>query len=307
MFLLLTALSLFPNLIMLVQVKANGVSVSANTGIYKKIIRDDNMNIIKILGLGVLKYIGIVILVVVIVIPTLFVYFSLQMYLFGKGDYLLFVSNNLNIIPAFMIMLLLLYFIITAYNKLIAKKYDNEWTDDETQNDDSLKNIEALGKKEQILLKLINKLLELLDIFDKLFKIVKLCYIPVLLAAVYVGMTSYTILYPNSIKLSSPLQPTGITYDYKDVEIINVGIDKGNDDSYDPYYEVVLTDGTSIDFFGGSSMSESDKGFEEVLFDFDKKIRDMGVDKNVNKKDFEKYAEGLNTEFVRRVEKLFIK
>ncbi len=292
---------------MLVQVKANGVSVSANTGIYKKIIRDDNMNIIKILGLGVLKYIGIVILVVVIVIPTLFVYFSLQMYLFGKGDYLLFVSNNLNIIPAFMIMLLLLYFIITAYNKLIAKKYDNEWTDDETQNDDSLKNIEALGKKEQILLKLINKLLELLDIFDKLFKIVKLCYIPVLLAAVYVGMTSYTILYPNSIKLSSPLQPTGITYDYKDVEIINVGIDKGNDDSYDPYYEVVLTDGTSIDFFGGSSMSESDKGFEEVLFDFDKKIRDMGVDKNVNKKDFEKYAEGLNTEFVRRVEKLFIK
>jgi len=292
---------------MLVQVKANGVSVSANTGIYKKIIRDDNMNIIKILGLGVLKYIGIVILVVIIVIPTLFVYFSLQMYLFGKGDYLLFVSNNLNIIPAFMIMLLLLYFIITAYNKLIAKKYDNEWTDDETQNDDSLKNIEALGKKEQILLKLINKLLELLDIFDKLFKIVKLCYIPVLLAAVYVGMTSYTILYPNSIKLSSPLQPTGITYDYKDVEIINVGIDKGNDDSYDPYYEVVLTDGTSIDFFGGSSMSESDKGFEEVLFDFDKKIRDMGVDKNVNKKDFEKYAEGLNTEFVRRVEKLFIK
>lgn len=307
MFLLLTALSLFPNLIMLVQVKANGVSVSANTGIYKKIIRDDNMDIIKILGLGVLKYIGIVILVVVIVIPTLFVYFSLQMYLFGKGDYLLFVSNNLNIIPAFMIMLLLLYFIITAYNKLIAKKYDNEWTDDETQNDDSLENIEALGKKEQILLKLINKLLELLDIFDKLFKIVKLCYIPVLLAAVYVGMTSYTILYPNSIKLSSPLQPTGITYDYKDVEIINVGIDKGNDDSYDPYYEVVLTDGTSIDFFGGSSMSESDKGFEEVLFDFDKKIRDMGVDKNVNKKDFEKYAEGLNTEFVRRVEKLFIK
>lgn len=292
---------------MLVQVKANGVSVSANTGIYKKIIRDDNMDIIKILGLGVLKYIGIVILVVVIVIPTLFVYFSLQMYLFGKGDYLLFVSNNLNIIPAFMIMLLLLYFIITAYNKLIAKKYDNEWTDDETQNDDSLENIEALGKKEQILLKLINKLLELLDIFDKLFKIVKLCYIPVLLAAVYVGMTSYTILYPNSIKLSSPLQPTGITYDYKDVEIINVGIDKGNDDSYDPYYEVVLTDGTSIDFFGGSSMSESDKGFEEVLFDFDKKIRDMGVDKNVNKKDFEKYAEGLNTEFVRRVEKLFIK
>ncbi len=292
---------------MLVQIKANGVSVSANTGIYKKIIRDDNMNIIKILGLGVLKYIGIVILVVIIVIPTLFVYFSLQMYLFGKGDYLLFVSNNLNIIPAFMIMLLLLYFIITAYNKLIAKKYDNEWTDDETQNDDSLENIEALGKKEQILLKLINKLLELLDIFDKLFKIVKLCYIPVLLAAVYIGMTSYTILYPNSIKLSSPLQPTGITYDYKDVEIINVGIDKGNDDSYDPYYEVVLTDGISIDFFGGSSMSESDKGFEEVLFDFDKKIRDMGVDKNVNKKDFEKYAEGLNTEFVRRVEKLFIK
>ncbi len=265
------------------------------------------MNIIKILGLGALKYIGIVILVVIIVISTLFGYFSLQMYLFGKGDYLLFVSNNLNIIPAFMIMLLLLYFIITAYNKLMAKKYDDEWTDDETQNNDSLKNIEALGKKEQILLKLINKLLELLDIFDKLFKIVKLCYIPVLLAAVYIGMTSYTILYPNSIKLSSPLQPTGITYDYKDVEIINVGIDKGDDDSYNPYYEVVLTDGTSIDFFGGSSMSENDKGFEEVLFDFDKKIRNMGVDKNVNKKDFEKYAEGLNTEFVRRVEKLFIK
>lgn len=115
-------------------------------------------------------------------------------------------------------------------------------------------------------------------------------------------MTSYTILYNNSIKISSPLQPVGIIYDYKDITKINVGIAIGNEDSY---YEVILNDGTSIDFFGGSVIDESNNSFEEILFDFDKKIRNQGIVKTVNKENFEKFAEGLDAEFVSDVKKLF--
>lgn len=81
---------------------------------------------------------------------------------------------------------------------------------------------------------------------------------------------------------------------------IHVGLDLENDDSYYPYYEIMLNDDTSIDFFGGSTMNESNKGFEEVLTDFDRKLRGLGITKSVNKDNFEKYAEGLDKEFTKR-------
>ena len=261
------------------------------------------MHMLKTIGLGILKYIGIIIVAVVIVLTVLFGYLYFQIYLFGKSDYLLFISNNLNIVPAFMIMILFGYFIITIVYMLIGK---NELADEEIQSIESEENIENLSNKEKILLKVLNMFLNFVDFIFKIFDIIKVCYIPVLLIAIYVGMTSYTILYSDSIKLGSPLHPAGVTYDYKDIKSINVGLNE-DDDSYYPYYEVILDDGESIDFFGGSTMGESNQSFEEVLIDFDRKLRSQGITKSVNKDNFEKYAEGLDKEITSRVEKLFNK
>lgn len=120
-------------------------------------------------------------------------------------------------------------------------------------------------------------------------------------------MTNYTVLYSNSIKLSTPLQPFGVIYGYDDIASINVEIDGGEEGYYVPSYEVTLNHGKTIDFFGASVVSEGNKGFEEVLIEFDKKMKKQGIPKSVNKDNFEKFAEGLNTEYTRRVEKLFIK
>lgn len=262
------------------------------------------MHTLKNIGLCILKYIGTVIIAVVIVLSVLLGYFSLQIKLFGKGDYLLFISNNLNIIPALMIIILFGYFIMTFADKLINEIALN---DEEIQYINSQENIENLSYKERILLKVLSKFVDFLDFIFKIFDIIKVFYIPVLLIAIYVGMTSYAILYPDSIKLGSPLHPSGVTCDYKDIKSINIGLNDEGDDSYYPYYEVILKDGKSIDFFGGSSMDESNKSFEEVLIDFDRKLRSQGITKSVNKDNFEKYAEGLDEEFTSRVEKLFVK
>jgi len=266
------------------------------------------MKILKLLSIGFLKYIGTAIFATAIVMITLFSYFPLQENIFGKDDYLLFISNKINIIPAIMIMILLVYYCLEIYNKFINKnpKHD-EWIDDELDYNDDVEEVtESLSFKEQILLKLLFKFIDCIYFLYALFNKIKICYIPVLLIAIYVGMTSYTVLYADSIKSSSPLKPLGITYDYYDIERIDVGLNKGNEDSYTPFYEVMLNDGTSVDFMGGSS-HKSNIYTEEVLFNFDKELRSRGIPKSVNKDNFEKFAEGLNEDYVKMVEKLFIK
>jgi len=240
------------------------------------------MHKLKNIGLGILKYIGKVIILSIIAIVIGLGYFYLQTYIFGKGNYLLFISNNYSI-PVFMLLILYIYFVATIVNKLDSK---NE-----------------LRGEEVFINELLNKYLNLLEFY--VVRFIKICYIPVLLIAIYVGMTSYTILYSGSIKLGSPLHPSGVTYDYNDIKSIKVGLSE-EDNSYYPYYEIMLNDGTSIDFFSGN-MAESNQSFEDVLIDFDRKLRSQGIAKSVNKDNFEKYAEGLDKEFTSRVEKFFIK
>lgn len=264
------------------------------------------MEILKAIGLRFLKYVGAVIIAVIVVLVTLFSYFPLQMYLFGRGDSLLFISGPLYIIPVFMTMILLLFLIISFCSKFSAKKFE-EWMDDEIQNYNPEEDIEPQNMFQKILFIIIDKSLDLLFFLFDIYDRVKVYYIPVLLIAIYAGMTNYTVLYSDSIKLSTPLKPFGVTYSYDDIVGINVQVDKGKDDYYDPSYEVLLHDGKTINFFGASVMNEGNKGFEEVLIEFDKKMRKQGIPKSVNKDNFEKFAEGLNTEYTGRVEKLFIK
>lgn len=260
------------------------------------------MKVLKMVGFSILYFAGIIIIAVVIALSTLFGYFSLQLFLFGKGDYLLFVSNTLNMLPVLMIMLSIIYAFIRIKDKFFNRK--NKQTVIIEENNEPL-DIETFSKLEKFLFKLLNKLLALDYIIAKVFSIVKICYVPVLIVAIYLGMTSYGILYPESIKVSSPIAPAGVIYKYSDIKNVNVGVAKGYKNSYSPYYKVIFNDGKSVDFFGGTMHSDKDIGFEYILIDLDKKIRIQGVIKTVDKENFEKYSKGLNKDFISRVEKLF--
>ncbi|MEQ8156923.1 MAG: hypothetical protein ABRQ25_18960 [Clostridiaceae bacterium] len=260
------------------------------------------MKTMKMAALNTLYYILTFIFAVVIALTTIIAYFSLQSFLFGRGGYLLFVSNTLNMIPILMIVILIIYnfarikekFFIRKEKQIIIMEEDEEPVD-----------IETLSKLEKVIFKLLNKFAEFDDTITKIFNMIKICYISVLIIAIYFGMTSYAILYADSIKVSSPVVPAGVIYKYSDIKNINVGVSKGYNNSYSPYYKVVFNDDKSVDFFGGSMHEDKDIGFEYILIDLDKKLRTKGVLKSVDKENFEEYSKGLGKDFVGRVERLF--
>jgi len=254
---------------------------------------------VRIAGLGIVSYIGIVILAVVIAITIIFTYFPLQSFLFARGEFLLFISSELNMIPLFMIMILIIYALFRLKEKYFQKQIEK------IEDDDKPIEIENLTTYEKFFLGLLNKLTALDDKIMKIWKVIKICYISVLIIAIYCGMTSYAILYNDSIRINSPIVPSGVIYKYSDIKSINVGVTKVNRNSYSPYYDITFNNGQSVNLFGGTMQEGKDIGFEYILIDLDKNLKAQGVIKNVDKENFEKYSKGLDKDFVSRVEKLF--
>lgn len=259
------------------------------------------MKILKVIGIGILNFIGIIIFATILALGTIFTYFPLQIFLFGRGDYLLFISNNSNMIPAYMIMILIIYAAIKIKEKLFKRKEEQKDLIGEAEPVDT----DAFSKKEQTILSLLNKLIAFDNIISKVFKVIKVCYIPVLLIALYCGMTSYAILYSDSIKVSSPIKPAGTIYKYSDIKRVDDGVEKENRNSYSPYYTVTFSNKKSVNLFGGSMHEDKDRGFEYILIDLDKKLKTQEVTKTVNKTNFDNYAKGLDKSFISRVEQLF--
>jgi hypothetical protein len=260
------------------------------------------MKVLKTIGLGILYFIGIVIITMVVIFAMVWGYFSAQLFMFCKGDYLLFVAGDLNMIPIIMIIILIIFVLFRIKERLFNRK--NEQIEIIDKNDEPLDS-EELGKSWGVIFKLLNGNLERDEKILKVSKIIKMSYILVLIVVTYLGMTSYAILYPESIKVSSPLAPTGLVYKYSDIKNINVGILRGSKNSYSPYYKVIFNDGKSADFFDVAMQESKGVRFEYILIDLDEKLRTQGVVKTVDKENFQKYSEGLDIDFVSRVEKLF--
>jgi hypothetical protein len=260
------------------------------------------MRIFKYIGLGILYMIGIIIFATILALGTIFAYFPLQLLLLGRGDYLLFVSGDANMISVYLIMILIVYFAFVLKEKFFKRK---DMQEELLEQDDEPLDMETLSKKERTLLSLLNKLMSFDDIVAKAFKVIKASYIPALVIAIYCGLTSYAILYSDSVKLSSPVRPAGITYKYTDIKSIDVNIHKYKRNSYEPRYIVKFNDGKSVNLFGGSMHTDYDKGFEYILIGVDEKLKAQGVPKTVDKTNFENYAKGLDKDFTARVEKLF--
>ncbi|MFL0246087.1 hypothetical protein [Candidatus Clostridium stratigraminis] len=259
------------------------------------------MKILKTMGIGILYFIGTILFATILALGTIFTYFALQILLFGRGDYLLLISNNSNIIPVLMIMILIIYAAFKIKEKFFKRKEVQTELIEEAEPVDT----DILSKKEQTILNLLNKLIAFEDIISKVFKVIKVCYIPALLIALYYGMTSYAILYSDSIKVSSPMKPAGTIYKYSDIKRVDVGIEKENRNSCSPYYTVIFSDKKSLNLFGGSMIEDKGVGFEYILIDLDKKLKTQGVTKTVNKTNFDNYAKDLDKSFVSRVEQLF--
>lgn len=248
-------------------------------------------------------YVIVIIILALVTTGVLFLaYYSLKLFLFAKGDYLLFVSGKLDMIPITMILMLITY----AFNRIKEKFSERKNKQIEIiEEDNEAVDIEALSKRDKFLYKLLNKLIEFDGKFTNIFKVIKICYIGLLIISIYCGMTSYAILYPNSIKVSSPIAPKGGIYNYSDINGVKVGVTKGHKNSYSPYYKVIFNDNKSVDFLGDSMQDSKNMNFEDVLINLDNELRAQGVIKSVNKENFEKYAKGLDKNFVSRVETLF--
>ncbi|QNO14167.1 hypothetical protein HYG86_04965 [Alkalicella caledoniensis] len=258
------------------------------------------MTISKTIILTLFKIIGAIIYAVVLALGTLFLYFTTQTLLFARGDYLLFISSQLNMIPVTMILNLFVFASMKLKEKLFNNKNDlaNEITED--QDDDEVVENDLFYTT---LVKIFSKLEKLDSIFKSIYRAIRICYIPILVIAIYIGITSYTVVYDDTIKISSPLNPTGAVYNYDEIDSRSVGVSKIRGDYY-PYYEIKVGNKT-VDLFGNSVSEGGDMNMEEVLLNIDTYLKELGVPKAIDKSNFDKFAKGLNEGYIKKVEKLF--
>lgn len=236
------------------------------------------MGMIKNILLGLITFVLIIVFGLAIAMGTIIVIFLIQVFLLSEKDYLLLVSNDIGIITVFMIESLAIYLIYKLDMKLSKGK-------------GKLFHFESVS--------LINE-------FDGFSRYVKIIYGIVLFVFIYCGVTSYSVVYEDRIKVISPLSPSGVTYDFDDIESIDVGIKKQFRSSHVPFYKVKFSDNKVADLLGGSSNDTKDEErHENILIDLDYKLKSRGVIKSVSRVNFQKYSRGLDEEFVNRIEKLF--
>ena len=98
----------------------------------------------------------------------------------------------------------------------------------------------------------------------------------------YLCLTSFCVVTPNQIIYHSPLHPTGLVYDYQDVESVDVSF-KGDYLQYQIY-----VDGHSFTF--DQPQTNDNPRYEDLyieLEDFDKALVDIGVKKTSSLKGIE--------------------
>jgi len=120
-----------------------------------------------------------------------------------------------------------------------------------------------------------------------MFRIIKICYILILIIAIYWGMSSYTILYKESIKISSPIHYFNKTYDYSQIKSIDVGVSSAGG-GYNPYYKITINNKT-VDLFGGSISDKVSVPSEEILINLDINLKELGIPKAIDKRNLEKF------------------
>ncbi|MEL7569404.1 MAG: hypothetical protein AAGU14_02460 [Eubacteriaceae bacterium] len=245
--------------------------------------------------LAILVYLIIIIILLIIVFIVIYIIIFLRKLFYAHGDYLLIVSDKLNLSIIGFAMLSYITIKLAEQSKLFEKRIIK--ADKKIDYDDYSLDNKKLSKSnnffEKMLKKPLNKILESNLQIKKILKIVKICCLPFAIFLIYYGITNNAVLYADSIKISSPLAPMGIVYSYDDIKNVNVGIKEvGFFD--EPYYEIIFNDGVSVNLIKG----ENDK-FEigDILVETDNKLCDLGIKKNIDKSNYDKYFEETGYEY----------
>ncbi|NMC56686.1 MAG: hypothetical protein GYA50_05655 [Eubacteriaceae bacterium] len=213
------------------------------------------------------------------------------------------VSENLNIAVIAFVGIIVYIFKNFEASIIFKKRFAND-TEDIEEEDNKI-DYEKSNKIENSMMKRINKTI---NNFLQRSLIIKICIILILVIVVYFGLTDNAILYSDSIKISSPLTPTGVIYSYSDIQNVNVGIQNVNEGIKsvylidEPYYEIIFKDGVSVNLIKGKN---NKLNVGDVLVETDNKLRALGITKNVDKNNYDKYFEGMDDEYNNAIKKLF--
>lgn len=246
------------------------------------------------------SFIGSIILICILLIAG-FLPEYLQRLIFAHDNYLLIVKSRL----ASAVVTLLVFYVLYKFNA-DKSKYFKRWlgikTGDIEENDETIES--EIDDNDEKLDKMILAIKTRYDYIKEktAFKIIKKCWIPILLIIIfYCGFCKNSILYSDSIKLTSAFSPKGIIYSYNDVKSVNVGIKKKI--FFDrPYYEIILIDGKRVDFY----KDDNDLGNKEMaLIQFDNKLKMLGANKNIDKRYYDKYFKNIDDEYNNAIKKLF--
>ena len=262
---------------------------------------------------------GFIILAIIGAFGMTFLFSSVQLWLSGEKNYLLFISNDFYIVSMVALGLLIAYLLFFIKSKFTKEKTDEEQMVSEEIYEEEIDEEYVYIKEDSKMGIFMDRVIQFVVLIDdkleyikktRLYKTAqnnfKITCIVALIIITYCGFASYTVLYESSIKVSSPLAPFGVTYKYSDIKKIKVGVKKGYQDDYDVYYILKFNNDKAVDLLGGAIEDwDGKKSLEGVLIDIDKQLKVQGVSKSVDKNNFEKFSNGLDKEYVSETEKLF--
>lgn len=275
------------------------------------------MKILKRVLKGIICCIGAIILIVLLALGSLILYVILTSIILGRGDYLLIVtSSKLELIPVMMVMFLIMYGLFKLKERFFPSELDKELL--KSAEDEPCKESERYEENEIFqfpidyendsrytgcCLKFLNFTYRHFTAIEKLIKIIKYCYLPVLAVTLYVSLTSNTTVYKDRIKVTHPYNPKGIIYSYSDVKSIDVGIEKRRGD-YTPYYRIHLRNNGIINLLGDSATMKEDMSLEKIILNIDSDFKKLGIPKKVIKSNFDSFAKSRDENYVSDINKL---
>ncbi|NLZ47189.1 MAG: hypothetical protein GX895_00105 [Clostridiales bacterium] len=217
-------------------------------------------------GLNNLETIVKLIVTIILVLALLFGYSIIQLKIFARVDYLFFVASSLSFLPIFAVILATEY----IYDSIQEKDLQDYKTKPSRRR-----------------------------------KIVKTIGLIAFIGVIYLGITNYSIVYKYGIKVASPISPAGVVYKYSDISKVKVMVKRTFDFSYVVSYKVIFSNGDSAELNHGGLVESKEENHEDILLKLDQQLKELGVEKEVNKKNFDKFASGLDKDFVSKMEKLF--
>ena len=129
----------------------------------------------------------------------------------------------------------------------------------------------------------------------------------VLSLVVFIIITfNFNAIYDNKIVSYSILNPTGIAYEYKDIEEVEVKIKKYWNGSLEANY-ILTFNNHKVDVLGAIINTKNEEDSYDHNIFIDTKIKTLGINKQIDDKYLDKYVETLDKKYADKIKILFEK